>query len=76
MNTDMCVQIGSNVPAAPKNPKLLAPYCACVSDVYWQSVPAAEQNELATKGTSPGVQKNMDTRLASAQGACKTKIGF
>ena len=76
MNTDMCVQIGSNVPDAPKNPKLVAPYCGCVSDAYWQSVPANEQKELATKGTSQGVQKNMDARLVAAQRACKKKIGF
>ena len=76
MNTDMCVQIGSNVPDAPKNPKLVAPYCGCVSDTYWQSVPATEQQELATKGTSQGVQKNIDARLVAAQRACKKKIGF
>lgn len=76
MNTDMCVQIGSNVPDAPKNPKLTVPYCGCVSDVYWQSVPVAEQQELAKKGASQGVQKNMDARMAAAQNACKKKIGF
>jgi hypothetical protein len=76
MNTDMCLQIGSNVPDAPKKVNLLAPYCGCVTELYWQSVPAAEQQELASKGTSAGIQKNLDARLAAAQGACKKKIGF
>lgn len=76
MNTDMCVQMGSNVPDAPKNPKLVAPYCGCVSEVYWQSVPTAEQQELATKGTSLSVQNKADACIAPAQKACKKKIGF
>jgi hypothetical protein len=76
MNTDMCIQIGSNVPDAPKDSKLSGPYCQCVSDGYWGSVPKAEQDELLTKGSSPGIQKNMDARMAVAQAACKKKIGF
>lgn len=74
-NTDLCVQVGRHVPDAPKNPKLVAPYCGCVSEAYWQSVPTAEQQALVRKGTSPGVEKNRDARMAAAQVACKKKIG-
>ncbi len=75
-NTDMCIKIGSNVPDAPKDAKLSAPYCGCVSDNYWASVPKSEQDELLTRGTSPGIQKNMDARMTVAQVSCKKKIGF
>ncbi len=75
-NTDMCIKIGSNVPDAPKDTKLTAPYCQCVSDNYWASVPKAQQDELLTRGTSPGIQTSMDARMASAQLACKKKVGF
>lgn len=76
MNTDMCIQIGSNVPHAPKDPKLVSPYCACVSEAYWQSVPDAEQQEVISKGSSPGVRRNLNTRMLAAQAACKKQIGF
>ena len=76
MNTDACVQIGSNVPDAPKNPKLIAPYCGCVSDAYWMAVPVSEQEELLTKGNSPGIAKNLDSRMAAAQVACRKKLAF
>lgn len=76
MNTDTCVQIGSNVPDAPKNPKLIAPYCGCVSDAYWMAVPVSEQQELLTKGASPGMAKNLDSRMAAAQVACRKKLAF
>ena len=75
-NTDMCVKIGSNVPDAPKDSKLSAPYCECVHDNYWASVPKNEQDELLARGTSPGIQKNMDARMAVAQASCKKKVGF
>jgi hypothetical protein len=49
---------------------LTVPYCGCVSDITGK-VPVAEQQELAKKGASQGVQKNMDARMAAAQNACK-----
>lgn len=76
INTDFCKRAGTHLPDAPKDAAQVEPYCHCVSDSYWESVPKSEVDELLGKGTSPAIQANLKPRMKAAQLGCKKKIGF
>lgn len=75
-NRDACVQAGVRPKDAPKREELVAPYCQCVSDVYWDSVPAASVQELLTQHDSPDIRDNYKTRWQAAKSSCRQKLGF
>lgn len=76
MNTDMCITAGGQIDAHPKDPKLVKPFCNCLTETYWDSVPKADVKELLTTGNSIGIQNNIEKRMDAATAVCKKKVGF
>lgn len=76
MNTDICMQIGAEAAGAPAEGKLTAPYCNCVTNAYWDSVPKSEVQQLMTDGQSPGIGANLKARMEAAKKMCKKKLEF
>ncbi len=76
MNTEACVSFGSSLPGAPKDAKLIEPFCDCVSDNYWASVPQSEIDELLSAGHSVSLGRHVTERMGAAKASCKKKLGF
>ena len=76
MNTDLCISAGTHIDGAPKDAKLVKPYCNCVTESYWDSVPKSEIQELLTAGTSKGIRDNLQKRMDAAKALCRKKVGF
>lgn len=75
-NTDACMQLGTRAPSSPRDPRQLAPYCHCVSERYWASVPKRDVDVLLSTGRSFEIGKNVVARLHVAMAACKQRMGF
>lgn len=83
-NTDFCIEAGTKMPGAPKDTKQIKPYCSCVSDVYWDSVPKKDFEDFIKEQSSDGDDHDAGDRIAeasqprmkAAMAACKKKIGF
>lgn len=76
MNTDLCIRAGAHVAGAPSDAKLTVPYCNCVTQTYWDSVPKSEVEELMTGGRSPSIGANLKPRMDAARSVCKKKLAF
>jgi len=68
-------QDGRAARGAPKQAEKMPAYCACVSDVYWDSVPQGEYELLIKTGKSPALEASMEKRLGLAKAACSKKAG-
>lgn len=75
-NNDACIELAPVSPGAPKNPAQLKPYCSCVAQYYWDSVPDRDVRLLLATGSAPEISRNVLVRLQMAMSACRTKIGF
>lgn len=76
INTEMCIRAGAHVAGAPSDAKLTEPYCNCVTQAYWESVPKSEVAELMAGGSSLGIRTNQKARMDAAKSACKKKLSF
>lgn len=75
-NIEACMKAGVHPKDAPKKAELVEPYCKCVTDAYWDSVPKASINQLITEHHSPDVADNYRPRMAAAKAVCKKKLDF
>jgi TRAP-type C4-dicarboxylate transport system substrate-binding protein len=77
-NTDMCITLSTAVRDSTMTVKQAAPYCACVSDTFWDSVPKSEQKAILENGASTEIRAggHWQPRAEAAQATCKKKLGF
>jgi hypothetical protein len=77
MNADGCVESIKFEEHAPKDAKLVKPYCTCVYDTYFNGFSPAEQKQLFGGIPASGkLEGSLPARLESAKAQCRKKIGF
>jgi len=75
MNADGCVKVIALDKNAPKDPKLVKPYCTCIYDTYYDSFTEAEKtNMFLGRPAPPDMQKSLQDRLKVAKAECRKKV--